>query len=331
MPYEEAPHYSGRIQVSQSSEDTSDSVGIAVSILAAAPFFAVAVWCMDNEFTGWRAAAAVGGAIFLMLLACVAMVFGLGAWITLQAARRRRRGQPEPFDRTTMVAIGPHGVSMEGLGHVDWPDVLSFEGIPDSESHLIVHTRPFGPVMLGGPCDMLVPIVQHYLEHPGVSGAVVPPVRAVVFSWPWFRSWIWAGYALAAAMVVAMLLANPDAGALKTMSALFLVPVMTAWLVWSIPFGRLSTFSARRVSAFVLNDTVLRDTCGRWTIDLRRQPAQYRQASGIGYRVAFLTLRPLDGARIDLVLEASPEHNALLDALDERGLLIGRGPRPVID
>ena len=153
--------------------------------------------------------------------------------------------------------------------------------------------------------------------------------RAIVFHWPRFCAWIWSGYVLAGAVAVGVVLGNQHIGFLGLLAAFGLLAPLIAWLVWSIPFAQLDTFSAERVRAFELDGTVLRSTDGRLRIDLQQRPANYRHERGIGYEIEFLTLRPNEGGRLDLVLGTDPSHQALIGALAALGLLTGREQRPV--
>jgi hypothetical protein len=320
------PRFDARIPVSQTGADIHFVGMLGFSMLCAAPFFAAALWFADESPTGWRAAASALAGVGLILVACVAMLAGLVGWMVLETKWRRWRGQPDLFNETTAVAVGPLGLTIDGLGHADWADVLSTEGVPDSDSHLILHTRPFGKVMLQAPLDTLAATVAHYLDRPGDAEPADTPLRAIVFSWPRFCAWIWTGYALAGAVAVGLIFVNPHAGTFKTLVALGVLMPLTAWLVWWIPFAQLGTFSAKRVRAFTLDGTELRSTDGRWAVDLRQHPAVYREARGVGYALEFLTLRPREGGRFDIVLGQAPEHHALLSTLRDRGLLSSPDP-----
>ncbi len=327
----DTPGFAGRIPVSQAGGEVQLFAMLGFSMLAAAPFLAGAVWCMDDNATGWRAGLLVAGGLVLIVLAIVAMFAGFVGWMMVEAWWQRWRGHPEPFNQTTAVDIGAHGLSVEGLGHAGWRDVLAIEGVPDSDSHRIVHTRPFGKLLLQAPVDVLAPVFDCHLARPPTTDGNEPALRALVFHWPGFRAWIWAGYALAAGVAAAMLVGNPGAGAFKTLVALGLLTPLTAWLVWWIPFGQLGAFSAKRVRAFELDGSVLRCTDGHWTVDLRQRPATHHHVRGLGYEIEFLTLRPRKGGRFDLVLGTDPSHHALLATLDERALLSSHEHRPVID
>ena len=326
-PPTQAPAFTGRIPVSQMGAGGGlvDLVGpLACGFVLAAPFFAGFVWTIDDNAKGWRFAALIVAGLLMVLLGTVALMAGFVAWMRIAPWWRRKRGLPEEFSRTTKVEIGSRGLRVNGLGQIHWRDVLATEGVPDSDSYLIVHTRLFGRLLLQAPLDALRPVFAHHMAQPPATRSETLSVRAIVFHWPRFRAWIWLGYALAGAVAVALLLHSPDAGLFKTLVGLCVTPFI-AHFVWWIPFDQLSTFSAKRVRAFVLEGSVLRSTDGGWSVDLRQRPAVHRRACGFGYDIEFLTLRPREGGRFDLVLDTDATHSELVHTLDSLKLLTGRG------
>ncbi|MDH6166757.1 hypothetical protein M2282_001904 [Variovorax boronicumulans] len=324
-----APVFSQRIQVTQ-----PDASGIWPILLLCAAYTALifvgAAWLIDPDATGWYIALGMVAMIGLFAAWLVGLVFVVRAWIWVETHwLRLAKSRPKLFNEKTLVDIGEEGFSVQGLGCVEWIDVLSLEGIPDSDNYLIVHTRPFKKLMLTAPVDELVPVFNHYLAQRSNAGAMPKGIlqsRAMLFCWRCFLAWVWAGYALAGAAGIAMLLHAPDVGFLKTVVALCVLLPMIAWLVWAIPFSRISTFSHSRVRAFQLDNTQLRSIDGDWQIDLRQARVSHRRAKGLGYEFDFLAIRPKAGKSLDLLLEGGADQEALLDALSERGLLPHENP-----
>lgn len=324
-----SPVFSRNVQVTQ-FEGAIVWPTLAVCAAYTALIGAVAVQVIDMDAEGWYIALGMLAGLALFALWLVGLVFVVRAWVWVET-RWLRAGRPRPalFNGSAQVDVDASGLAVQGLGRVDWIDVLSIEGIPDSDSHLIVHTRPLGKLMLAAPVDELAPVVNHYLDLS--SRAATSPAghlqsRAIVFCWRCFQAWIWAGYALAGAAGIALLFNASDAGFLKTLVGLCVLVPLIAWLVWFFPFARIGTFSHSRVRAFELDGTRLRSLDGRWQADLRQARVRHRQVSGLGYEFAFLEIRPKAGKRLDLLLEGSAEQAALLEALGERGLLVLMNP-----
>jgi hypothetical protein len=325
------PVFSRKIPVTQ-----TDTSGIGMIVLLCTAYSVLMTWAgtwlYDEDATGWRIALGLIGMLALIALWLVGLVVVSYAWIWveehwLQSARSR----PKLFSQSTQIDIDGRGLSIQGLGHVDWIDVLAIEGIPDSDNYLLVHTRPFNKLMLTAPVDELAPVINHYLALRSSAKAIpTGPLqsRAIVFCSRCFLAWIWAGYALAAAAGVALFLNAPDVGFLKTVVALCVLMPMIAWLVWAIPFSQISIFSRSRVRAFELDNTRLRSTDGEWHVDLLQARVSHRHARGIGYEFDFLAIRPKAGKNLDLLLEGGADQEALLDVLSERGLLLPMNSEP---
>ncbi|NVM86685.1 hypothetical protein FHT32_000308 [Variovorax sp. SG517] len=319
-----SPAFSRSIQVTQ-----IDASGIWPILLLCTAYsvlmFAGAAWILDPDATGWRIARDMAAMVVLFALWLVGLVVVVRGWLWVEAhwlpsAKRRAK----LFSGRTQVDAGEAGFCVQGLGHVDWIDVLAIEGIPDSDNYLIVHTRPFRKLLLTVSVDELAPVISHYLDRRSSIEATrwgKLQSRAMVFCWRCFRAWIWAGYALAGAAGIALLLNSGDAGFVKTAVGLCVLVPMVAWLVWAIPISQISTFSPSRVRAFELEGTRLHSTDGEWQFDLRRARISRRRVSGIGYEFTFLAIRPESGKGLDLILEGGADQEALLDALNDRGLL----------
>lgn len=287
--------------------------------------FAGGAWILDPDATGWRIARDMAAMAVLFVLWLVGLVVVVRAWLWVEAhwlpsAKRRAK----LFSGRTQVDAGEAGFSVQGLGHVDWIDVLAIEGIPDSDNYLIVHTRPFRKLLLTVCVDELAPVISHYLDRRSSIEATrwgeLPKPRH--------------GFLLA-------VLQGLDLGGVRTGGRgghcaapqrggrglredrgglCVLVPIV-AWLVWAIPISQISTFSPSRVRAFELDGSRLHSTDGEWQFDLRRARISRRRVSGIGYEFTFLAIRPESGKRLDLILEGGADQEALLDALNDRGLL----------
>jgi hypothetical protein len=324
------PTFSRSIQVTQT--DASGIWPILVLCMAySALMVAGAAWVIDLDAKGWYIARDMLAMLALMALWLVGLVVVVRAWIWVETHwLQSAKGRAKAFNECTRVDIGEGGFSVQGLGHVDWIDVLALEGIPDSDNYLIVHTRPFRKLMLTAPVDELAPVINHYLAlRSSVKATQAGRLqsRAMVFCWRCFLAWIWAGYGLAGAAGIALLLNVSDAGFMKTMVGLCVLMPLIAWLVWAIPVSQISTFSHSRVRAFELDGTRLRSIDGEWQFDLLRARVSRRRASGIGYEFTFLTIRPESGKGLDLILEGGADQEALLDALSDRGLLPAMNPQ----
>lgn len=327
------PAFSRHIQVTQ-----LDGVRIWPTLLVCALYTvlicAATAWVIDMEATGWYIALGMVAWLALFALWLVGLVFVVRAWIWIETHwLRAGERKPEPFNASTQVEVGEDGLRVQGLGCIAWIDVLALEGIPDSDNYLIVHTRPFKKLMLTAPVDELAPAIHHHLER--ASSAQATPkttlkgartaalqTRAMVFCWRCFLAWVWAGYALAGAAGIALLLNASDAGFLKTVVGLCVLMPLIAWLVWAVPFSRISTFSHSRVRAFELDGTRLFSIDGEWQADLLQARVSHRRVSGLGYEFSFLCVRPKEGQGRDLLLQGGADQEALLDALVERGVLL---------
>ncbi|MBJ2157305.1 hypothetical protein [Variovorax sp. IB41] len=325
------PVFSRKIPVTQ-----MDARGIGAIVVLCTVYSALmmmgAAWLFDEDATGWRAVLSTVALLVLIAVWMVGLLVVAAAWIWVEerwlASVKRR---PKAFSASAQVDVDERGLSIDGLGHVQWIDVLTIEGIPDSDNYLVVHTRPFNKLMLTAPVDELAPVINHYLALRSDAGAMATATgilqsRAIVFCWRCFLAWIVAGYALAAAAGVALVLYAPDVGFLKTVVVLCVLLPMIAWLVWAIPFAQIGLLSHSRVRAFELDGTRLRSTDGAWQIDLMQTRISHRHARGLGYEFGFLAVRPKTGRNLDLLLEGGADQEALLEALSGRGLLPQANP-----
>jgi hypothetical protein len=296
-------------------------------MLCASPrFWLATLW--DVDATGWRALYATAGMFGSTALAMAGMVGGIVLWAMFEQWRCARKGTT-PFHDSTQVTIDRNGLAIAGMGTSTWIDVLSYEGVPDSDDYLIVHTRQYGRLLFHCAADVLAPLLDHYMgemragelrqaRDPGDAA----PFRftAVVFHWPTFFAWIAAGYAAAALVGIVLVASGPDTGMVKTLVCLVVLMPLCAWLVWSIPFWQLSLFAASRTRAFVLAGDILRTTDGAWYIDVRTARVRARTEKGVGYALSFISVRPPRGRRLDMLMDV-PESSMLMDKLIEMGAL----------
>ena len=316
-----SPVFSRRIQVAQMEGGAGGMwVLLLVCILLMAPPLAAGAWLIEREDV-----VGVLGVWLSIALTLVVCLVSLLVWAWLDTRWRTWRGKPALFSAMTQVDIDERGLAVQTLGHIEWIDVLAIEGIPDSSSYLVVHTRTFQKLMMSAPVDELAEVISHYLAKknvPTVAAARSPvlQLRAVVFRWPRFIAWIWAGYAVAGVVGLVLLQHANDAGFFKTLVALGVLLPLSAWLVWMIPLAQLDVLAPSRVRAFELEDAALRSTDDAVRIDLRRARIDLRSVSGLGYDFSFFRVRPEKGPRLDLIL-GDDDRRALLDVLEQRGLM----------
>lgn len=319
------PRFVGYIAVTQSGPARRVLLILLISMLCTVPFFAVPMSLIDHEATGWMGLIAAFGVMSSAVLGLAAMCGGfiLGALIENWWDRRRKVTR---FDATTQVQVDAEGFAVEGLGTMTWAEVLAVEGIPDSESAFVVHTALFGRLLLQASVSSVAPVFRHYLVQHAEAQRVAAwqsrggqhNFKALVFNWPRFVAWILAGYLVGAAIAVALIFAG-DRPLVGLLVAMLLAPA-SAWLVWSIPFWQLTTFSASRMRAFQLQGYVLSSADGRWRIDLRAARVRYRNSRGVGYELNFISIRPEQGRRLDLVPD-DQDLDSLVFRLKELGVI----------
>lgn len=328
IPHPPSPEFSQRIQVDQTAEGAAIMGFLATGMLGGVPGFVVSI-LSHSDATGWWGFVSLFGILGGGVLSIIGMLAGMVAWFPLEQRWLAWRGKL-PFSAVTRVVMDETGLQIEGLGCSPWDEVMSWESIPDSNSALIIHTQRYGGLLLRAPIDTLIPLVAHHLNLSREAALQNPAdapfrFRAQVFSWPRFILWIIAGYAAGIGAAAALILAGPIYDPFKMLVGLIMLPVMCAWLIWTIPFWRLSLFSDRHIRAFELKGAVLQMGDGSWVADLTTSQVQNRQTWGIGYNLTFITLRPHQGKRLDLLLD-TPEHAALVTRLIALELLT---PAPV--
>ncbi|WP_137939021.1 hypothetical protein [Chitinivorax sp. B] len=305
------PRFSKIIDVSQPGDDIGIWGMVLSGMLGGAPGFWLSVTLLGNgEATGWRAILSTIGMLGLLIVSLVGMVIGFILYFVLEERWRRWRGITL-FNQSTQTILDEHGLHIEGLGSATWHQVLDYDFIPDSESALIIHTEPFGRLLLQADITSLVTVLEYHLKSTrdqAIANSHQQPTqhvfqfKAQVFHWPTFRVWIAAGYLAATAITVCLLYFASDAGFFKLLvGLLFLVPC-SAWLVWAIPFWRI-THGGRHIQAFELAGHSLRNTSGDWVVDLRNTSVEYQQTSGVGYGLRFITINPTNNKRFDLLID----------------------------
>ena len=319
------PDFSGRTSVSQHGGNAGLGPILLFTMLGMAAVGVPAYPLLDRHI-GWITTLVVVGMIVGMF---IGMLVGFALLMWSESVWRRYRDLPPRFLGTTQVDIGTAGIAVEGLGVVAWRDVLAWEGIPDCEAALMVHTRQFEKLMLSAPVHVLIPLLMHYMDRQTLEvdaeavrrrEAGIMNCRAALFNWPVFMAGIWAGYLLSGALVIASLVAKPDGGLLKNLSFIAIGLPAIAWLVWAIPFSQLDKSTGGRVCAFEFDGTHLRSTDGKWHFNLNDVVAIDRRSKGIGFDLEILSLRPAKGRGIDMLIERE-DARAMLDSLKKRTLI----------
>jgi len=317
------PDFSRRISVYQRGGNSGLGVVTLFSMLGVAAV-GVPAYPLLREHTGWLV-------VLLMLGMIIGMLVGFALLMWADMRWRRFRGLAPRFMQTAQVAINAAGIAVAGLGLVAWRDVLALEGIPDCEFALMVHTRQFEKLMLDAPVEDLTPVLSHYMDQQALQpdpdearckAAGIIRCRAVVFHWPLFMAWIWAGYLLSGALGIAMWVATNNAGGARNLLILVVVvPPIVAWLVWAIPFTRLGMFSPCRAHWFELDGAHLHSTDGTWDFDVGQTTVIHRRSKGVSFDLDFLSLRPATGRGIDLLFEGE-DARFMLDAICKRKLIV---------
>jgi hypothetical protein len=311
------PRFSGAIGVSQHRSEGMWVV-LLFSMLGVLPGAVL----MDLDAASWMQFLCVAGMVLGMIAGMLLGTVLIMRWET-------RKGQVL-FSKTTQVTIDQDGVNINDLGLLSWQDVLSYEGIPDSTSAMIIFSRQYGELLLQDiAVDELIPILNAHLESARANNFTeamtqVFRFKAVIFHWPKFMAWIVAGYVLSVTLGLFLVLNAPNAGAFKTIVGLMLLVPTAAWLLWIIPFSQIDLFSARYTKAFELRDALLVSSDGQWEVDLREADVSFRKASGIGYAFDFVSIRPHRGGRLDLLMDV-PELQKLSTCLESRDLMCGDG------
>lgn len=314
------PDFSRKIPVMQDSAGGGCIMIIGAVIMGGAGIFIPAVW-LAGDFS-WSAMAFC----FACFLGGTILGLALGSWV--ENCLRRLRGLAPPFYASTQVDIDAAGVSVEGIGVVAWRDVLAIEAIPDSDSALLVHTRQHEKLMLSAPTEELIPLISHYMDQflKGDSEGVqnksegIIRCRVVVFHWPRFMVWVWAGYLLSGALSIAMIAASPYADFLKNLILIVVLMPVFPWLVWAVPFARLGLFASSRVRVFELDGAHLRSTDGTWDFDLNEVTVIDRHSKGIGFDLQVLSFRPSTGRGVDILID-DEDGWAILHAMARRKLI----------
>lgn len=309
LPTEE-PTFSRTVTVSQ--DQSNDIMGLSIVLGGSMGLSLPMYWWVtrSGELSGW----AVFG---LVVWSFVALILSMLMLWVIETYMRRLRGLPPLFRASCQVEIGPNGLSIDGLGHLSWAEVLAPELIPDSDSYLVVHTRSHHRLLMSAPVDELLPVIRHYIsrhqeaQRQNTATTPVFEFRAVVFRWTSFRAWIWLGYLLAGAVAWVLLWHAPEKGLGKLIVGLCILVPMVAGLVWAIPLAQLSLFAASRTQYFRLEGTQLVTGLEHRTIDMSTARVTEQLASGIGFNFCFVSIRPAQGSRLDLRLSLEDQRQLM--------------------
>lgn len=315
------PLFEERIHVGQTGGATGIGGMLTMSMLGGVPAMALAFPLIDgDQSSGWPAFFGTLGILGCAALSMAGMLAGAVLWFALEERWRKWRGKTL-FSGNARVRIDGEGLLVEGLGLNAWREVLGWEGVPDSDSHLIVHTQRFGGLLLSAPTRPLLEALSHHqavararVMH-DATGSDGPPhfeFAAQVFHWPRFQAWIWLGYLLAGALAVGLLAA--DRGVFKTFVGCVVACPVVALLIWAIPLARISTFGARGMRSFALNGTSLEMGGGAWRADLSKSRVILQSRSGLLYDLTFVTVAPRGGRRLDLLID-EPECATLIQQM----------------
>ena len=327
---EQTPQFDQRTHVSLVGDAGGGFNGMLVAgAIGGLPGWVLGVMALNADAvpsSWWSSLALTLGVIGGCVLAIVGMLGGLVICFVLEQRWATWRGKPS-FTGNTRVRVDEGGLLIEALGLNAWSDVLGWEAVPDSGHYLVVHTQRFGSMLLSAPVAPLVEALAHHHaaarikaanEASDVFGQPDFDFTALVFSWPRFRAWIWAGYLLASALALALLLGGADHGAFKTLVGITLVCPLVAWLVWMIPMSRFGVLAGRAMRAFRLKGHRL-ETRDGWQADLHQSRVMVQARAGIGYDLSFITVVPRGGRRLDVVV-AEPERSTLIAQMQAAGV-----------
>lgn len=302
------PRLRRRMQVTLMDQQFS-GFGLAClgAMLGAAPGFALMFWGISGD-SGWETLLGIVG----MLLTMTGMLTGFA--LTL-FGYEKLRGVPD-FSQKVLVEARPEGLAIEGYRLIPWREIAGYEGVPDSDSHLIVHASPWS-LMLDGDAGQLARSIGWHLSASNSLGPQAGGgcVRALLFRRWRFLAWIVAGYVLPAAVVIASLPEN-NKGLPGVLALVFVVGPLLAWLIWAIPLATIGLLAGPRMRTFYLDGARLHSTDGRWQIDLRSTRLRSHRASGIGYEFGFVSLHPARGQSLHLIPTEGPA-DALLGWLEK--------------
>jgi hypothetical protein len=327
---EQPPLFEAHIAVEQTGGATGIAGMLTVGMLGGIPAMALAYPLIEREqSTGWFAFLVTLGILGCIVLWIVGMFAGFMLWFAFEERWRTWRGK-KLFSGTARVRIDQDGLFVEGLALNVWREVLGWEGVPDSDNYLIVHTQRFGGLLLSTPVGPLVEALGHYQAAARAEAARLEidshgrpnfEFKALVFHWPGFYAWILLGYLLAGALAVGLLAARFEDDAFKALVGCVVVCPLVAWLVWAIPLARISLFSARAMRSFVLHGNTLEMGDGAWSADLSTSRVVAQSRSGLAYDLSFLTVVPRRGRRLDLVVD-EPERALLIEQINAMGVRV---------
>jgi hypothetical protein len=310
----EPKYFSATIKAEQVGEDLNVVGFLAVAMIGGMP----GLWLMfvsvddpNKQLHGLLGFLSVLGFFGGLALVLIGFVLGMILWFKVEDYVRKVKGLSAPFNQTTLVTIDENGLNIKGLGLSQWPNVLSIEYVPDASYVLFVHTTAFGKVMLHHDADTLAEVLNFYLSQSSAaaisnaqsSKSSAFEFRAVIFHWPTYFTWILAGYLVGMAVVIGLPMFNADKGFFKNMVGMLVCAPIFAYMIWTIPFWKLSFFAGKRTKAFDLTQDSLSSKDRLIDIDLHSAKISFHRKTGIGYALDFMSIKPQKGKRLDLLVQ----------------------------
>lgn len=256
----------------------------------------------------------------VLTLALIMFLVGVGVPFYIQ----ERISPSKYFSGDSQTRINSEGISIAQLGTAPWPSVLSLEGIPDSDSAIIVHTSNLGKLLLrdtrSNMLEHILPALQSHL-HKNISvdfdSETEMIFRVIPFNLTSFRIQIASGYVLGGIAGIAGAIGGSSI--LKSLVAFFIFPIMIAYLIWMFPIWNLSFGCAKKVTALRIRDGRLVSVDGKMSIELKNVTAIARVASGIGYSFNYITLKLQNGAKLHFMAYDNFWGKFVLDLLSASG------------
>ncbi len=291
-----------------------DLVGfMCIGCLCAAPFFVGAIF-LDLDAKGLSGFLSAIGFIGLIILAIGGLFAGMILWFWIAEYWDKRSGVSN-YLGTTEVTINYEGILIKDLGHLNWSDVLAFEGIPDCSYAFILHTRNFKQLMIDADTETVFPIIDHFMNLE--AQALVKPVndsfggltihrfqfKALRFSYRSFMVLIAAGYVAGFAMLV-LIFIHANSLFKGIIGGIMLAP-MTAYMLWTPAFWSIDLMGLRKIRFFNIKNGHLICEEEKIDIDLNAKTTKVviKDAVGLGYRFSMLNIHHGFLKRLDLNLD----------------------------
>ena len=281
-----SPIFQGDLHVQQLDTSQGWMMGLVVGCGA---IFAVTTMILGAYLFGTDSA----DVIAFGFIPSAILMFLVGALIPFYVRERLAPGRD--FSGNSQVRIDANGIEIIGLGTATWGNVLSYDGIPDSESTILIHTINLRTLLLTDTAanisGQILPALRAYLDGERsvdcVSG-VEEMFRIIPFHWRRFQLQIVAGYVIGAGVGIAGAITGPTP--LKSLGSLIIFPPMLAYLVWMFPFWGLSFGSAKRVTVVSIKAGRLVSMDGKLDVDLAQAAINVKMVSGIGYQFEMVSL-----------------------------------------